>query len=1187
MKNLPSGTITFLFTDVTDSTRLWEKHPTDMSQALTRHDEIIDNIAQQHKGYLVRPRGEGDSRFVVFERAIDGVQAAAAVQQTLHEEDWPGEINIFVRMAVHTGEGEFRDGDYYGPAVNRCAKMRTITHGGQTILSQAVNELVQDILPEGIELFDLGKHPLEGVMRPENIYQLMAPGLPINFPPLSLDQRQINFPTRPPPFLDTDLEQIEIVSKRPVFVAREKELSHLGTLLEKTIGREGQILFISGGAGRGKTALINEFSFLAQNQYADLITTRGICNAHSGIGDPYLPFRDITCMLSGDIEASLAGGSILPDHARRLWNLLPHTVDALLKRGPSLIDVLVHGDALLERTETASPENVKRLRELKELVERKKNAPSEMDQNLLFEQFTNVLLILAERYPFMLFLDDLQWADRASIDLLYRLGRRIEGHPILIIGAYRPDEVALGRDGERHPLENVINELKRLYGDISLDLSQEDQEEDFVKLLLDTEPNQLGADFRRTLKAHTGGHPLFTVELLREMKDREDLIKDEQNRWIEGPGLAWDMLPSRVEAVIEERVKRLDDNLKEVLSIASVEGEEFTVQVISQVQNVKEINIQRKLSQQLEKIHNLVFEGDEVKVNGKVLSHFRFRHQLYQHYLYNDLSAGERRLLHEDIGIAMEKIYEGKLDEMAVQLAHHFHAADVYDRAFHYYSLAGKRATRLYANGEAIAHYTQAIELAEMVSSDEVTLAELHRGRGLASETLGNFKQARSDHTTAFQIAQEAGEHLVEWRSLTDLGKLWRSRDYDEARDYFDSALELARQVDDPTILANSLNWVGNWYANIDNTLKAVEYHHEALKIVEQLGNQQELAITLDLLGMASLLGGDTKASVQYYNRAIAIFRELDDRPRLTTSLLGRASNFSLTSLLSSISATPPRDPAIDLNEVMQIAIEIDSAPDQAWMYWARGQLHTRRCQFNHALKDLQCGLQIALEIEHREFIVANRFGMGELYNELLAPEIALEQLEESLNLARELNSQSYIHSVIGALAKTYIILNNLGGAQSCLSEVLSPQTPMDTLGKRYCWTRLGELALAQGKTNLALDIAERLIASTPGAIPEQMIPYLWKLKGESLAAMGHMDEAVSLLQTVIENSQGIGEQFFLWRVHASLGRLYFVMKHQELADKESLAARSLVNKLANTIPDEVLREGFLQRAYQHTFTTI
>jgi class 3 adenylate cyclase len=153
-----------------------------MRVALVRHDQLIESLVAQHAGVVVRPRGEGDSRFAVFSRASDAVAAAAAIQQALHEEPWPVESPLRVRIALHTGEADLREGDYYGSAVNRAARLRAVAHGGQTVLSQATSNLVRDALPGGESLRDLGEHRLSDLARPEQVYQLLAPGVPDAFP---------------------------------------------------------------------------------------------------------------------------------------------------------------------------------------------------------------------------------------------------------------------------------------------------------------------------------------------------------------------------------------------------------------------------------------------------------------------------------------------------------------------------------------------------------------------------------------------------------------------------------------------------------------------------------------------------------------------------------------------------------------------------------------------------------------------------------------------------------------------------------------------------------------------------------------------------------------------------------------------------------------------------------------------
>jgi tetratricopeptide (TPR) repeat protein len=285
--------------------------------------------------------------------------------------------------------------------------------------------------------------------------------------------------------------------------------------------------------------------------------------------------------------------------------------------------------------------------------------------------------------------------------------------------------------------------------------------------------------------------------------------------------------------------------------------------------------------------------------------------------------------------------------------------------------------------------------------------------------------------------------------------------------------------------------------------------------------------------------------------------------------------------MCASVPASAPPDALRDFEKALRIAREIDSTSDEAWAHWALGLLHTVRGRFGHAREVLQSGLRIASTIGHLEYEVANRWSLGYLYVELLAPEQALRQLEGALALAGELRSQLHIHYATGALAGAHLLLDDLAGAQSCLERVLSQRTPMDAVGKRYCWARRAELALAQGNPALALDITDRLIASAPGMEPGRVISFLWQLKGEALAVLGRTDEAQSLLQAAAENARASGERFLLWRIHASLGRLHRVTGCQSAAEREFSSAGELIQELANTAPTRKLRDGFLQRAQE------
>jgi predicted ATPase/class 3 adenylate cyclase len=237
MAELPTGTVTFLLTDIEGSTRLWEEDPETMRSALARHDALLTKGIQQLGGHVIKSRGEGDSLFAVFSRATDALSAACRLQHALVREPWPTPAPLRVRMSLHTGEADLRDGDYFGAAVNRCARLRAAAHGGQILLTRAAQELVRDSLPQGASLQDLGEHRLKDLTRAEHVFQLLHPDLPQEFPPLvTLDRRPNNLPVQLTPL-----------------IGREREVVAVGNLLRHE--SSGRLVTLTGPGGTGKTRL--------------------------------------------------------------------------------------------------------------------------------------------------------------------------------------------------------------------------------------------------------------------------------------------------------------------------------------------------------------------------------------------------------------------------------------------------------------------------------------------------------------------------------------------------------------------------------------------------------------------------------------------------------------------------------------------------------------------------------------------------------------------------------------------------------------------------------------------------------------------------------------------------------------------------------------------------------------------
>jgi predicted ATPase/class 3 adenylate cyclase len=228
----PSGTVTFLFTDIEGSSRIWEAHPEAMAEALVNHDDLLRKAVEAHDGYVVKSTGDG--LFAAFPTAPGAIAAAVDGQVALGQSGSVPVGQLRVRMGLHTGEAVYRDGDYHGPALNRAARLMSAGHGGQVLISSATAALLGERLPDGAELVPLGEHRLRDLGRPEVLYQLAHPGLIREFPALrTLDSYPGNLP-------------LQVSS----FIGRDREVARALSALE-----ESRILTLTGVGGVGKTRL--------------------------------------------------------------------------------------------------------------------------------------------------------------------------------------------------------------------------------------------------------------------------------------------------------------------------------------------------------------------------------------------------------------------------------------------------------------------------------------------------------------------------------------------------------------------------------------------------------------------------------------------------------------------------------------------------------------------------------------------------------------------------------------------------------------------------------------------------------------------------------------------------------------------------------------------------------------------
>jgi DNA-binding SARP family transcriptional activator len=851
-----------------------------------------------------------------------------------------------------------------------------------------------------------------------------------------------------PAFLEEDTAPIQV--ERPVFVARAAELTRLDGYLETALAGQGGVAFITGGPGRGKTALVHAFTQRALEAHPDLLVAGGTCNAFSGVGDPYLPFRQVMGMLTGEVESRWAAGTLSTEHARRLWGALPAAVGALLDRGPHLIDVLVPGAALLSRARTfetlrdCESLGVLRVSELQEWLERRRITARGLEQERIFQQVADTLVALSRTHPLLLTLDDLQWTDSASASLLFHLGRQLgeAGGRILILGAYRPEEVALDRpstssgERERHPLQKVLREFRRHLGDVWLDLAEADDRggQAFVEAYLDSEPNRLGAEFRAALSERTGGHPLFTVELLRGMQERGELVQDGQGVWLAGPALNWETLPDRVEAAIQERIERLDEEARDLLAVASVGGEMFTAQAVAQVQGLSERDVLQALSRELGPFgHRLVREAGEVALDDRFLSRYQFGHALFQAYLYGRLSAAERRLLHGEIGGALEELYGHRTDAIAPALAQHFEAAGDLEKAAPYSERAAELAFTAFAYGTAIEHNRTSLRLYRQLG-DRAGEAQILRRLGFNYEILQDLAESVQCHQESLQIYRELGDPMGEAVTLNGLG--WANiyaSEYDPAETCFLEAVDIFREIGALGRQANTMHGLGRLHREHTGDFeRASAYAHETLRLSREIGDVFNEAMGNMALGYTYHYQGDYIAAHLHMTAAVQLCDENGWLIASIECLPGVALNAIALGDYATALAHLERSRRI-VQEIRQ-----EGGIGDALGHSALALLYHQQGKDQTACEYARCALIIDRSAGHRYRQAFTLARLGHALTGLGQLEDADAAYQEALDLRRETGQSHLAPEPLAGLARVALLRRDLETALSHVEAILS-----------------------------------------------------------------------------------------------------------------------------------------------------
>jgi DNA-binding CsgD family transcriptional regulator len=901
------------------------------------------------------------------------------------------------------------------------------------------------------------------------------------------------------------------------FIGRHAELEGLTQLLRAAETGHGSTVLVSGEAGVGKSRLVAEVSGLSK------LVLRGHCFEPDG-SLPFAPVIDLLRTSFSNLPADAVPALIGPDGAD-LARLLPE-LSAPDRRTPASV----------------VPD-------------------SEQDKHRLFQALDDVLSRWARSGPLLLIVEDLHWSDDTSLEYLTHLARGIRALPVLMLLTYRPDEVQPGLQAFLAALNR-----ERLASGIVLQPLAIDEVDALLRAIFN-QPHSIRSDFLHEIQDLTEGNPFFIEEIIGSLIASGDIFRT-AGRW-DRKALRELSIPRSVQHAVVRRMEHLSPEAREVLRIAAVAGQRFSFSVVMEVAAVTEqamIRIVRELVAAY-----LVLEESAER--------FRFRHALTRQAVYQDLLERERRWMHRTLGETIEGLYADRSTAPLADLSYHFHAAGAWAKALEYAPLAGKLAQDLHAPRAAAAHYTRALDAAQILS---LPLApDLFRERGLAYATLGEFDRARDDLNTTLELASAGGNRAAEWQALFDLGDLWLGYDYSRSGGLFERALTIARDSGDRSLTARTLLRLGNWQVNTERPAEAERSLTDALEIFEEIGDRHAIAETLDLLGITADIAGDLYGMRDFLERAIAMYREIGDLRGLSSALATYTSIAGLP--VFNAAAIPASMTQIDvagiLSEALAIAREIDWRAGEAYAILATGVSCTHTGRFSEAAAALDEGMRIATEIEHNEWLTIAHYAHGELYLGVLEFDKARGHLERARSVARTSGSLHFYHLVTGSLASACIAGGDVGGAAEVLDEV-DTALPTETVGHRRIWLARAELAAARGKPEEALTIIDRLLEVAPNVSDQGDIPHAAKLRGDALLAMGRMDDAEVALLAAASGAEQQRMLSLAWQVQRSLGRIYQECGRPEDARAAFNLARSRVEVMASSIEDATFKETFRERAF-------
>ncbi|HEX6507116.1 MAG TPA: AAA family ATPase [Chloroflexota bacterium] len=757
---------TFLIADVRGYTSFTLEHGDEAAAELAeRFLAISREVIGQDDGSIFGQ--QGDQVQAVFPSARKAVHAAMHLQDRLSEERQRApSLGFTVGVGLDAGEAVPVRDDYFGAAVNLAARLCSLAGPGEVLASDTVIGIARRL--EGLDYVDRGQVQFKGFAEPVRVTQVVP----------ERDQ-ELAAEELPSPHAGPHAQQLPIggflgaLPSGPL-VGRGEEVSQMLRTIEAVLAGEGRLVLLVGEPGAGKTRLAQEATLELRDR-GFLIAAGSSFEPRQSV--PYYPFLDVLGTLYGTASYDLRS------QTRHRWPYLGHLLPEAGIPVPAGSD---------------NPE----------------------EQERLLRAVVSLVQAMAEENPVAILLDDLHWADEASLNLLQRLALQTRTNRVLLLGAYRDVDVQ-----RQHPLERTLRDLYRagLMERIPVGGLGQDETRALMAASFDEDVSE---DFAGFVYHQTEGNPFFTQEVLHALVERGDVFR--QNGHWERREFEEIDVPESVRSVIGERLSRLQERTQEFLREASVLGQTFQFDELQAIGDHAEEEVERALDEAIQ--IGIIREATD--------GQYSFNHVLTQSALYAELSGRRRRRLHLAAGEALEGLPPHRREGREAVLAWHFLVGDDRERARRHSLLAGDKAEAVFAHSEAARHYRTALDLARELG-DDAHLREALRKLGAVLNLIGRYDSAVEALEEAIRLAQQA----------------------DDLDGEIEAVMHLIRHAPERGKAADAVHWVESLLPRLEDypvsPRKLAFFNAYAYFLVQSLRFDEGLQVARAAVAMAEALGDE------------------------------------------------------------------------------------------------------------------------------------------------------------------------------------------------------------------------------------------------------------------------------------------------------------------------------------------